>query len=1593
MKARGALRLSAALLLACAAPAFGQVPITFSTTPSFIDEGQTVSLSITFSSTTSRTVTKFRIRNTTGATSACPTTLVNLGTNEVTATGSAGAWTGTGTISVTAGSVTSDTVCSPVADIRTVFGGDERWLNTGQTTGSITVRAADTQVSNTGQTLAGGSAAASMNTLQAQPFTTGTNAGGYTISQVDLRLGNITGGNVDPTKAKVSIYTTSSGNPNTSLYTLTNPASFTANAANTFSAPANANLDANTTYAVVVEATTSSATVSLGWTAATAEDSGAAAGWSIANSRRSKTGSGGWSSGTNQLMIAIKGGTWSGPVVGITGGSAVTEGGNATFTVSASPVPSADLTVNLAISQTGSYVASGDLGSKTVTVPTAGSATYTVATVDDSTDETNGAVAAAVARGAGYTRHATVANRSASVTVNDNDDPAPATPVVSITGGSAVTEGGSATFTVSASPAPSANLTVNLTISQTGSFVAAGNLGSKTVTVPTSGSATYSVATVNDSADEANGAVAAALATGTGYSLHATNRSASVTVNDNDDPAPATPAGTPVSLVSNTGQPDVDQEFDWDIAQAFSTGSSSAGFKLTGVSLELEQAAAGETQLTLAGITVSVRSNTTASINGTDTAVPGASLGTLTDPASIPATAAATRFTAPAGGIELAANTTYWVLVDMTAGKNDATIHTTTSGAEDAGAAAGWSIANDTRFRGVNLPGWTVSASGARSLQIDIQGYAVTKFVGNTGVTPRSTIAGAVDYAQKFSTGSSAPGYKLTSLGIRMLDGSGTAPTYTASIHSDSSNAPDTSTSGTLGTLTNPGSWPGDPGLGLHAAPSGGIALEADTDYWLVFDITNASTSTTEWLRYRVLKDEEDAGAAAGWSIADTSRNRVWDNPAWRNNNYSLTFAINGVENPGVTGVEIVSNAGADQTYGLGEKILVRLTYNAAVTVGTSGGTPRLQIKMDPAFGEKWANYESGSGTKTLQFAYTVASPNKSPGGIAVLEDTLALNGGTIKFTASQADAPLAHAGLAHDPDHKVDWEQVTTPPPPPTPPPPGTDPGGGQPGTGGQPGSGGTTEVQRDPVPLQLALWTDKPGYRAGDTVRLYRSLKPHDDDGRYRTLVYLEKAGGGERRWLAPLSAEGELHADAVDVHGVPSASARPRLLSAADRELAFEGEAPEPGLWQFVLELRPGSPDEQAREPDLPLSTRRAWAKFAVAERGQLLNRRGFDRELTRDATLRSEAIYYLGHQLFVRAGATLTIEPGTVLQAWGQHAAIIVEPGARIVAEGTREAPVVLTCSSLVGYREPGCWGGLRILGNAPVTRLEGVAPGVLPPEQPVYGGTDEEDSSGVLRYVRVEFAGASDDPEAALPAIGLYGAGSGTVLDHVQARESLGDGIAFHGGTAACDHCVASGSGHAGLSWDRGWRGGASHLYVQHGTTGIDGLVGGSDEEGHDLEPRSLPALSNVTLLHSRPYGRRARRGVGVRLRTGSGLAARDVLVTRFFGGAIKTRGRSGLLFDEGESSFRGALLWLNGYPQVPLGIAEAVEFANRDPKLRDVRDFPNPDPRPKADSPALTGEGEGYIGAFGTKENWLEEWTVFGPESEYDLRERSDDEE
>ena len=240
------------------------------------------------------------------------------------------------------------------------------------------------------------------------------------------------------------------------------------------------------------------------------------------------------------------------PEVSITGGAGVTEGGDATFTITADPAPSAPLTVEVTVSQSGDFGVT--TGPQSVTVPTSGSVTLTVATTNDSADEADGAVTATVNTGTGYTVSATAG--TATVAVADDDPappPPPATPEVSITADpdtAGITEGGDATFTITADPAPTAALTVDVSVSQSGDFGITG--GSRQVTIPSSGTATLTVATTNDSADEADGSVTATVSAGSGYTVSATAGTASVAVSDDDAP-PLPPPDPEVSITAGAG--------------------------------------------------------------------------------------------------------------------------------------------------------------------------------------------------------------------------------------------------------------------------------------------------------------------------------------------------------------------------------------------------------------------------------------------------------------------------------------------------------------------------------------------------------------------------------------------------------------------------------------------------------------------------------------------------------------------------------------------------------------------------------------------------------------------------------------------------------------------------------------------------------------------------------------------------------------------------------------------------------------------------------------------------------------------------------
>ena len=236
------------------------------------------------------------------------------------------------------------------------------------------------------------------------------------------------------------------------------------------------------------------------------------------------------------------------PELSLSAGSAVDEGGNATFTVTADPAPQSDLTIAWTVAQSGEYLAAPGAGSRTVVLAAGTTSTaLSVATVDDTADEADGSVSVTLGTGTGYT--VATGKGSAAVAVRDNDA-TPATPELSLRAGSAVDEGGNATFTVTADPAPATDLTIAWTVAQSGEYLDAPGAGSRTVTL-TAGttSIALSVATVDDGADEPDGSITATLGTGTGYTVAAApDNAATVAVFDND----AAASGPTISIADAT---------------------------------------------------------------------------------------------------------------------------------------------------------------------------------------------------------------------------------------------------------------------------------------------------------------------------------------------------------------------------------------------------------------------------------------------------------------------------------------------------------------------------------------------------------------------------------------------------------------------------------------------------------------------------------------------------------------------------------------------------------------------------------------------------------------------------------------------------------------------------------------------------------------------------------------------------------------------------------------------------------------------------------------------------------------------------------
>ncbi len=292
------------------------------------------------------------------------------------------------------------------------------------------------------------------------------------------------------------------------------------------------------------------------------------------------------------------------------------------------------------------------------------------------------------------------------------------------------------------------------------------------------------------------------------------------------------------------------------------------------------------------------------------------------------------------------------------------------------------------------------------------------------------------------------------------------------------------------------------------------------------------------------------------------------------------------------------------------------------------------------------------------------------------------------------------------------------------------------------------------------------------------------------------------------------------------------------------------------------------------------------------------------------------YVLDGYVFVQAGQALTIEAGTVVKGAAgsgvDAAALIVSRDGQILAEGTADCPIVMTyegdpLDGSISYDTRGQWGGLIVLGNA-TTNFGGVAQVEGIPsdnDQASYGGDDDADNSGVLRFVSVRHGGAELGAANEINGITFAGVGSGTIVENVEVVSNLDDGIEFFGGSVSVKNAVVAFCGDDSFDWDQGYHGQLNENWLaiqdQPGAIGDRGgeLDGDDSDDGNvssDEMPFSTPTVVGWTIVG-------VGGGQGLLFRNGSGGHVSNAVIANV---------AEGIEIEDKETPMDAFDHWVNG---------------------------------------------------------------------------------
>lgn len=411
---------------------------------------------------------------------------------------------------------------------------------------------------------------------------------------------------------------------------------------------------------------------------------------------------------------------------------------------------------------------------------------------------------------------------------------------------------------------------------------------------------------------------------------------------------------------------------------------------------------------------------------------------------------------------------------------------------------------------------------------------------------------------------------------------------------------------------------------------------------------------------------------------------------------------------------------------------------------------------------------------------------------------------------------------------------------------------------------------------------------------------------------------------------------------------------------------------------------------------------------------------------NTTWKKDFNYRLRGYVYVTDGATLTIEPGTkIVSSKDSAGVLVIYRDAKIMADGTAANPIVFTSNET--NKAPGDLGGLVIAGQATSNGNHAVMEGGLDPAFSAFGGTDDNHNSGVLRYVRIEYAGKAVNPGDEVNGLSLYGVGRGTTIDYVEIVRGLDDAFEFFGGTVNCKHLIAYNCADDDFDMDDGYRGRIQFAVSvkdpaftdNKGTSGdisnnfeVDNV---NPANGFTLSrtPITNPVLSNFTAVgpNNAPgaSGTSADYGHGMRWRRGAKfLLANSIVMGSARSALVIEQDSTGSYYNQILSRYYNSFLNSVGTPYAVSSTGAFLDVATLQTRtettnlskmfatasaigLTDPFNNANPNLKPTAGSQPLTTPGKfdvgaltetfftptNYVGAFDGTNDWTTGWAVW----------------